>query len=105
MTDSIEANGIDLHLAYDPALKSKIQALFGKTASDIIAAIGGIIPEKGLKSPELNIRASSWFLNLYPKGNNLDILMGDKRYAIYSTTEEQSWTNTSKRAGFSAAYD
>lgn len=85
-----ETGGINLHFTYDQALKKKLEAFFGMTAGNIISAISGVNIEKSLDKPvDLNVRAVSWYLNLYPTGKNLDILFGDKRYAIYSPTQEQ----------------
>ncbi len=93
MTDRDKDGGMNLRLAYDPALETKIGSLFGMPTADIIAAISGVTAKQHSEdAPTLSIRAVSWYLNLYPTGNNLDVLIGDKRYAIYSPTQEQRET-------------
>lgn len=85
-----ETDGTNLRLTYDPALEKKMKDLFRMTLPDIIATISGITTDKSPKgAAALNIHASNWYLNLFPTGDKLDVLIGDKRYAVYSPTQEQ----------------
>lgn len=89
-----------LDLVMDPVTEQKIKSFSDLTPDELMSAIKASTRLENVIDPTL--RSTGWMLNIYPTGNNLDLIFANSRYLFYHITHsEQRSYDDLKGAGIS----